>query len=174
MVVGRRLVVITDIDNELVLLGMKHILKKVLEDFPLDVHGVHGPKHWGRVCNYGMRIAEARGADKEVVKLFAFLHDSKRVNEHKDPNHGNRACQFAESLNGIYFDLTDYQMYQLRYAMAKHSGGLISSDPTIQTCWDADRLDLWRVYKEPNPLFLSKEASALIGYARRINLIDAH
>jgi uncharacterized protein len=33
----------------------------------------------------------------------------------------------------------------LAYAVRHHSDGLIEADVTVQTCWDADRLDLGRV-----------------------------
>jgi uncharacterized protein len=31
-----------------------------------------------------------------------------------------------------------------------HADGYISDEPTIGTCWDADRLDLWRVHVQPD------------------------
>lgn len=46
-----------------------------------------------------------------------------------------------------------------------HSGGDVSTDPTIQSCWDADRLDLGRVGIIPLPRFLSNEAAKLIDEA---------
>jgi uncharacterized protein len=33
----------------------------------------------------------------------------------------------------------------LAYAVRHHSDGLTEADVTVQTCWDADRLDLGRV-----------------------------
>ena len=32
--------------------------------------------------------------------------------------------------------------------------GCVHADPTIGTCWDADRLDLWRVGITPHARFL--------------------
>ena len=40
---------------------------------------------------------------------------------------------------------------QLVYACQYHSDGLTEADTTVQTCWDADRLDLGRVGIKPNP-----------------------
>lgn len=34
---------------------------------------------------------------------------------------------------------------------ALHSEGAIDAHPTVQTCWDADRLDLGRVGTKPHP-----------------------
>ena len=45
------------------------------------------------------------------------------------------------------------------------SGVEVSTNPTIQSCWDADRLDLGRVGIIPSPKFLSAEASQLIDEA---------
>jgi uncharacterized protein len=153
---------------------IKQLMQEVMKDFPLDVNGVHGPRHWGRVCSHGLRIAELNGADKTVVTLFAFLHDSKRVNEHKDPDHGKRAAEFAKTLNGVYFDITDEQMFLLSFSLRGHSDGKMCTDVTVQTCWDADRLDLWRVYKVPNPNLLSSDAAQFIDLAyNMVEKVDA-
>ena len=37
--------------------------------------------------------------------------------------------------------------------------GRLSKDATIQTCWDADRLDLGRVGERPNPTYLGTKAA---------------
>ena len=49
--------------------------------------------------------------------------------------------------------------------MRHHSGGQVSEDATIQTCWDSDRLDLGRVGIFPSPKYLSDEASIFIDLA---------
>jgi len=43
--------------------------------------------------------------------------------------------------------------------MTHHSDGAVDADPTIQTCWDADRLDLGRVGIKPAAKYLSPVAS---------------
>ena len=50
-------------------------------------------------------------------------------------------------------------MYQLTEACRYHSMGRLSKDVTIQTCWDADRLDLGRVGERPNPTYLGNKVS---------------
>ena len=84
----------------------KGLLKAVLKQFKVDRHGVHGPSHWARVRYHALMIGRATGADLLVVELFAFLHDSRRLNEYVDPEHGSRAASYAKELNGIYFHLT--------------------------------------------------------------------
>ena len=46
--------------------------------------------------------------------------------------------------------------------MMHHSDGAVDVDPAIQTCWDADRLDLGRVGIKPAAKYLSPVASQLI------------
>ncbi len=140
----------------------KALLKAVLKQFEVDRHGVHGPGHWARVRYHALMIGRSTGADLLVVELFAFLHDSKRLNEYIDPEHGSRAASYAQELNGTYFHLTAEQLDKLCYAMSFHSDGGIHEDSTIQTCWDADRLDLGRVGIKPKAQFLSKAGAQLI------------
>lgn len=94
-----------------------------------------------------------------VVRLFAALHDSNRLNEHHDPEHGQRAADWATALRDRHLsDLSDEQFNTLCAAMIEHDRGLTSTDPTIGTCWDADRLDLRRVGMTPHPRYMSTEA----------------
>jgi uncharacterized protein len=148
----------------------KGLLKAVLKQFKVDRQGVHGPGHWARVRYHALIIGRATGADLLVVELFAFLHDSNRFNEYKDPEHGSRAARYAKELNGTYFQLTEVQLEKLCHAMSFHSDGGIHADATIQTCWDADRLDLGRVGKKPKAQYLSKEGAKHIDSAYRWSL----
>ena len=69
------------------------------------------------------------------------------------------AADFAASLRGDWIHLNSTQMYQLTEACRYHSMGRLSKDVTIQTCWDADRLDLGRVGERPNPTYLGNKAA---------------
>ena len=53
------------------------------------------------------------------------------------------------AIQGTLLDVTDEQMELLTYACSYHTDGLTEADVTVQTCWDADRLDLGRVGKRP-------------------------
>lgn len=64
------------------------LVDDILANFYLPHASVHGPAHWARVRLNGMRIAQVSGADRKVVELFAFLHDSQRRNDGTDPEHG--------------------------------------------------------------------------------------
>ena len=127
--------------------------------YQLSHNGIHGIEHWLRVLINGRLIAARTGADIEVVEHFALLHDVHRQDEYRDIQHGNRAADFAVSLRGDWIHLNSTQMYQLTEACRYHSMGRLSKDVTIQTCWDADRLDLGRVGERPNPTYLGTKAA---------------
>ena len=140
-------------------LDIPSILHDVLEDYSLPWGGDHGIAHWARVLENGLRLAEETGASVEVVSLFAVLHDSRRVNEHTDPDHGPRAAEFARTLWGWLFDLPDHEFGLLHRACHGHTHERTHPDVTIQTCWDADRLDLGRVGVTPHPSRLCTEVA---------------
>jgi uncharacterized protein len=96
-------------------------------------------------------VAESNGADTEVLALFALFHDSRRINEHHDPGHGQRGGDLAHSLRNRSVHLDDALFDLLYEACRLHTDGLIEGDPTLQACWDADRLDLARVGVMPVP-----------------------
>lgn len=141
------------------------LLCEVRARFALDWHGIHGAAHWGRVRHHGISVGRRVGADLVVVELFAFLHDSCRRHDGRDEQHGERAAAYAQSLQGRYFSLPTRALDQLVEAITLHSEGLMHRDPTIQTCWDADRLDLGRVGITPSPRRISEAASELIDNA---------
>jgi len=140
-------------------MNLKLILHAILEEYRLPWDGLHGVAHWARVLENGLRLAGETGADLEVVQLFAILHDSRRKNEGTDPGHGPRAAEYAAELHGVLFQLTGPQFRLLRRACAGHTRETTHADITIQTCWDADRLDLGRVGITPNPLYLGTTAA---------------
>ena len=138
---------------------LRPILNAILEDYALPVNGDHGVAHWARVLENGLRLADETGANIEVVSLFAVLHDSRRINEFADPEHGPRAAEFAAGLRGRFFDLDDHQFRLLQRACEGHTHERNHPDVTIQTCWDSDRLDLGRVGITPHPSRLCTEVA---------------
>jgi len=103
---------------------------------------IHGPEHWRRVEATGLELAAKTGADTTVVRLFACLHDAERQNDQLDIEHGNRAAMLINEICGKLFKVTSMQRMQLSYACMFHCFPGTSDNPTIGTCWDADRLDL--------------------------------
>ena len=117
--------------------------------YKMDHEGYHGFYHWMRVLQNGRLLAEAEKPKIKVVELFALLHDTQRQNENVDPEHGLRAAQFAKTLRGKWFDVTDTEMELLTEALVHHSEGYTEGNRTVRVCWDADRLDLGRVGIRP-------------------------
>jgi uncharacterized protein len=140
-------------------LDLRQVLKAVLQRYALPWHGPHGVAHWARVLENGLYLAEFTRAKTEVVQLFAVLHDSQRTQEGADPAHGPLAAEFAVTLQGRFFHLPDADLAVLCTACAGHTTERTHPDVTIQTCWDADRLDLGRVRVTPNPKYLCTEAA---------------
>ena len=138
------------------------LIDMAVEEFGLEegINGsIHGISHWKRVKELGRYLAKHTGADTDVVDYFAYFHDLKRQNEDYDPEHGLCAANLIKRLyKQGWDDLSEKQLEQLVYACSFHSqSGAKSDDITVQTCWDADRLDLWRVGVMPDPFFLNTE-----------------
>ena len=122
--------------------------------YRLSHNGHHGLEHWLRVLLNGRLLAEENGADLEVVEHFALVHDVMRESENLDLHHGPRAADFVKSIVGTWITLDDQQMHKLMDACRYHSVGRLDRDITVQTCWDADRLDLGRVGTQPKSAYL--------------------
>jgi uncharacterized protein len=129
----------------------------ITDQFHSPGYSVHGPDHWRRVERNGLLLASRTGADVAVVRLFALFHDSRRENDGWDDGHGARGAEYAKILRGTAFDLTDDRFGMLHYACVWHTEGEHHDDPTIATCWDADRLDLGRVGVIPDPQYMSTD-----------------
>ncbi|MBI1311604.1 hypothetical protein GC176_09890 [bacterium] len=136
---------------------MNRLIHRILQDQIVSWRGLHGLSHWGRVYDNGMRLTDESGANRNVVELFAFFHDSQRFHDGSDIGHGHRGAEYARTLRGEFFDLTDDEFELLYVACCDHADEITHDDVTIQTCWDSDRLDLGRVGMTPDPEFLSTE-----------------
>jgi uncharacterized protein len=150
------------------------IMTAILDGYVLPTRGNHGVVHWARVLENGLRIAQANGADREVVTLFALFHDARRVNEDRDEGHGLRGGEFARSLWGKLVHLDDDRFELLFEACRLHTDGHTTGDRTLLACWDADRLDLGRVGIIPDPRRLgTKAAHSLLTWAH-VRAVEGH
>ncbi len=113
----------------------------------INPRGIHGLGHWSRVWLHGRMLARELGLNPQILAWFAFLHDSRRRNDHRDPRHGQRAADFAVELRrtGVITELSPHEFEFLCEAMRLHSDGYTTGETVILACWDADRLDLARV-----------------------------
>ncbi len=142
-------------------MGRERLIERLREGFALDWHGPHGIDHWRRVRDNGLLLAQANGADGEVVELFALLHDAARENAEADPGHGERAADLARALNGEFYELDGDRLDLLQRACAQHlPGSRRDWELTLMTCWDADQLDQGRFGLRPNSMKLLTEAAS--------------
>lgn len=125
---------------------------------------VHGIEHWKRVERNGLLLA-TEDVNVNVVRLFAYLHDHKRLSDGWDLEHGLRAAENMDNLRHTLLEgLTDEEFGMLRRACMEHTITERTGVPTIDACFDADRMDLPRVGYMPDP---DRMASALgAAYAR--------
>ncbi|MBR3884393.1 MAG: hypothetical protein IKJ31_06500 [Bacteroidaceae bacterium] len=127
----------------------------------------HGLPHWERVERNGLLLA-TNDVNTTVVRLFAYLHDKWRVDNLEDLEHGKRAAEHLPELrNTLLVDLADDEFELLRKACELHTICHRTGDITIDTCFDADRLDLMRVGITPDPERMATERGAY--YARNLN-----
>jgi uncharacterized protein len=139
---------------------LQAVLDEAAATFPLGGRQLHGRWHWDAVERNAVALArETPGCDATVARLFACLHDARRENEEHDPEHGARGARFAEELfRAGRLPIGPAQLELLSEACRLHADGLVTNDPTLGVCWDADRLDLPRVGTVPDPALLSTEA----------------
>ena len=137
----------------------RQLIQAIRNQYRLPWNGIHGIAHWARVRENGLAIAaRLDGVNAQVVELFAVFHDAARSNEGTDDGHGRRGAELARVLRAL-FDLSDEEFVLLYTACCEHTNGRTDGDITVQTCWDADRLDLGRVGRIPNPRYLCTAAA---------------
>ncbi len=146
----------------------QELIHSILGRHALPWEGTHGVPHWAMVLENGKRLSVITGGKLRVVELFAVFHDSQRINEGFGDDHGRRAAKLARDLHGIHYELDDGDVELLIQACELHTEGYLEGDITIQTCWDADRLDLGRVGSTPREEKLCTDGArdpGLLGWA---------
>lgn len=117
---------------------------------------IHGLSHWSRVVYNGFFIADRNFSNKKLIAYFALFHDSQRESDYSDPKHGYKAALFLEKhYKKLKLDIETFD--KLYEACETHSDAKNSTDKDIGTCFDADRLDLYRVGINPHDNFLSTD-----------------
>lgn len=112
---------------------------------------IHGVTHWDRVYDNGLRLLTPE-VNANVVAAFAYLHDSCREDDGYDEEHGPRAAEMIKTIRTTLLAfLSDEEFDMLTEACRHHTTMQKSGNPTVDACFDADRLDLWRVGIEPDP-----------------------
>lgn len=114
-------------------------------------NSIHGIDHWDRVARNGEAL-HVPGADMEVVLCFAYLHDVERQSDAYDVEHGPKAAELIDQIReSVLGFLNDKQIGLLKDACTFHTTVPRTGNPTIDACFDADRLDLPRAYIIPDP-----------------------
>jgi uncharacterized protein len=149
------------------------LIARIKAQYRLEWYGTHGIKHWNRVFNNGMILAEQEGVNVRVIQHFSIFHDACRRNEHLDKNHGKRGADLARELRK-HCPLDDSEFGLLTTACELHTSALNHENITVQACFDSDRLDLGRVgvFPDKNRLCtpLAKEQKTIEwAYHRSIN-----
>lgn len=122
---------------------------------------IHGLVHSMHVEAIGLLLAEVTGADVDVIRWFAYLHDCKRTNDGNDMFHGPNAARYVNEIRDTYLsELTNVQILLLQDACMHHTEMHKSGNITVDCCFDADRLDLPRVGIMPDPQKMATDAGA--------------
>ena len=131
----------------------------------------HGLTHCQRVERNVHRL-KCSGVNMTVARLFAYFHDACRseCKTQSESEHGLLASELVLSLrNSLLKNLSDDEVAMLSNACKWHTTTFKTGNPTIDTCFDADKLDLWRIGAIPMP---GKMATSLGWYfANNIRLI---
>lgn len=145
--------------------NFKQILGK---HFHLNWHGIHGAPHWARVCRNGKLLAELLpSVNLRIVRYFALFHDFARRDDGADPGHGARSVALLHQLGGAaLLDMPDPEFIELCGAIEQHSSAKNGGTINQQVCWDADRLDLWRIQIMPDPDRLFTDAAKALHHDR--------
>jgi uncharacterized protein len=122
---------------------------------------LHGLDHWFRVWkNAQLLIGKEPKASLEVIALYALFHDSMRLNDGIDPDHGFRGYKLWERFHQKHDHkdfLSEHEKELFFEACTEHNKGYQTTNPTIAVCWDADRLDLHRKGIWPDVRFMSTQ-----------------
>lgn len=130
--------------------------------WPAELGATHGVEHWDRVAQFGAMLYR-EGADMDVIQAFAYLHDTERMNNGRDLDHGKRAAALIDTIRRTELqELSDEQIAKLKRACELHTIEHRTGDITIDICFDADRMDLLRVGIVPSPARMATEQGAAL------------
>lgn len=140
---------------------LEHFLDWLEENYEeACISWIHGMTHWRHVEKFGLMLAsECPGADRDVIRWFAYIHDCMRTDDGECGKHGPAAARLVGKIRNTFLsDLTDGQIATLKLACRSHTTRRRTGNLTADICLDADRLDLPRVMIKPDPRKMASEA----------------
>ncbi len=110
-----------------------------------DARGSHDWAHTERVCNLCMHIGRAEGADLEVLRIAAYLHDMGRSHQDEtkgDVCHAEKGADMAIRLLA-QFPCSDEQKANIIHCIRTHRfrGQARPESLEARVLFDADKLD---------------------------------
>jgi HD superfamily phosphodiesterase len=143
-----------------------------------DPHGIHGVAHAARVLVLANAIVDALSkdgvqVDTEVVRWAAVLHDVGRVDDGKDPEHGQRSADWLLDNPAVASTLSDPQREVAASAIRWHvpwdnEVPAEAHTPEWVCLKDADALDRLRIGDLDPRLLRTEAAQELVVYAGRL------
>ena len=100
------------------LIDRKPLIEFLHKQFAINWMGHHGLPHWARVRANGLMLAKETGANVHVVELFAWFHDSRRVNEYVDDGHGRRGASSMTATKPSQIQTIDCIFFHCGWAAA--------------------------------------------------------
>ena len=159
---------------------MKDILSKYIregvESANMPNSPLHGEMHWRCVAHTAVSIAKEYGGDQLVALLFGLYHDSARLDEGPDEDHGPKAARILrnQAMNGYFklLDLSAEQYANLHHAIANHTDEDSAPNPTVGACYAGDRLHLYRVGITPDVDYCNTIHNQFSRWVARTNGMD--
>ena len=96
----------------------------VTKPFRSPRYSVHGPEHWRR--RRAQRTLTCHPFRSRYCSLFVFLLFSMTAaaeNDGRDDGHGIRGAEYAKTLHGVAYDLSEDRFELLYYACVWHTDG---------------------------------------------------
>lgn len=135
-------------------------------------NGIDGIAHIEHTTQIGIKIGENEtsnvGELKSIV-LGCLLHDIGRGREISGQTHGDAGEAIAKGVLKEYFIKHNIDIDKIAYAVKNHDKGKTTTDRTIGSIWDADRLSLYRFNGRDirKDLLSTDSAQYLLDYAKR-------
>lgn len=136
--------------------------------------GIHGIEHETRVLVLVQLLARMEAAagsrlDAEALGWAAVVHDTQRLDDDEDPEHGNRAAEWIRARPALLPApvSVDRVAYLCRWHVPADSRApLLSADLCVFK--DADGLDRWRIGDLDPTCFRTQSSRALHDFSHRL------